>query len=71
MFQQIEVFTRLLLSIQWVRTLMREMNGLDDLHLSFEMCVMIPFHVLFFCTSGGAVCAGHAQVTLVELRRSY
>ena len=25
----------------------------------------------FFCTSGGAVCAGHAQVTLVELRRSY
>ena len=48
MFQQIEVFTRLLLSIQWVRTLMREMNGLDDLHLSFEMRVMIPFHVLFF-----------------------
>ena len=26
---------------------------------------------IFFCTSGGAVCAGSAQVTLVELRRSY
>ena len=25
----------------------------------------------FFCTSGGAVCAGYAQVTLVELRVSY
>ena len=27
--------------------------------------------LLFFCTSGGAVCAGYAQVTLVELRVSY
>ena len=27
--------------------------------------------VAFFCTSGGAVCAGSAQVTLVELRWSY
>ena len=26
---------------------------------------------IFFCTSGGAVCAGSAQVTLVELRWSY
>ena len=26
---------------------------------------------VFFCTSGGAVCAGFAQVTLVELRSSY
>ena len=25
----------------------------------------------FFCTSRGAMCAGSAQVTLVELRRSY
>ena len=25
----------------------------------------------FFCTSGGAVCAGFAQVTLVDLRSSY
>ena len=25
----------------------------------------------FFCTSGGAVCAGYAQVTLVEPRVSY
>ena len=26
---------------------------------------------MFFCTSRGAMCAGSAQVTLVELRRSY
>ena len=25
----------------------------------------------FFCTSGGAVCAGYAQVTLVECKESY
>ena len=27
--------------------------------------------VVFFCTSRGAMCAGSAQVTLIELRRSY
>ena len=30
-----------------------------------------PGHAFSLCTSRGAVCAGYAQVTLVELRRSY
>ena len=36
---------------------------------TFEQgCLSVLPH---FCTSGGAVCAGFAQVTLVELRASY
>ena len=44
----------------------------DKIGLFFRnMCQADCFAAGFFCTGGGAVCAGFAQATLVNLRSSY